>query len=113
MYSEKNKTVILTCQITALDGNVQWYRLNPEETYSQGQIVNTMLPQHRRLKVVGNFDKGEFNLQISQVRRLDTGKYSCSTKTNQSIITKEVYLQITGKYILCKVIYHIKEVFGV
>lgn len=100
VYSKKNTTVVLKCQFNTSDGNVQWYRLNPEKTYSQGQKVNPLLPQHKRLRVVGNFIEGEFNLQISKMRDQDTGKYYCSANTNQSIITKAVFLQIAGKHVL-------------
>lgn len=91
-------TVVLTCPIKVLNGKVQWYRLNPEGTYSQGQTVNQDLLQHNRLKVVGNFSEGEFNLQISKVTIQNRGKYLCSAYINKSLITKSVYLQITGNH---------------
>lgn len=79
---------------------MQWYQLYPEETYSQGQVVNNQLSQPERFKVVGNFNEGEFNLQINNITGNDEGKYHCSANINQSFITKTVYLQVTGKHLL-------------
>ncbi|CAC5378118.1 unnamed protein product [Mytilus coruscus] len=96
VQSKIDTTVVLTCPLRVLNGKVQWYQLNPEETYSQGQTVNNQLPQPERFKVVGNFNEGEFNLQIDKITRSDEGKYHCSANINQSFITKTVYLQVTA-----------------
>ncbi|CAC5382121.1 LRRC4C [Mytilus coruscus] len=106
-------TVYLPC--INIQGNIiiQWLRLNENTetvdstyttTYTDGWTVNTNLPQHERLGIVGLTGGEKYDLKISNLIKEDSGRYSCAVDnpngTRYSYVTLKVEdLQMTISYL--------------
>ncbi|XP_076100860.1 uncharacterized protein LOC143070463 [Mytilus galloprovincialis] len=84
------ETVILQCQTS--ENRSQWIRENT--VYGDRGIVNINLPHKDKLKIVGNIQRGEYNLQIENVSRADAGVYKCIKTIDGKVNTTEVLLNI-------------------
>lgn len=86
--------VILQCQ--TFENRSQWIRENT--VYGDRGIININLPHKDKLKIVGNIQRGEYNLQIENVSRADAGVYKCIKTIDGNVNTTEVLLNIVGLY---------------
>ncbi|CAG2221412.1 unnamed protein product [Mytilus edulis] len=84
------ETVILQCQTS--ENRSQWIRENT--VYGDRGIININLPHKDKLKIVGNIQRGEYNLQIENVSRADAGVYKCIKTIDGNVNTTEVLLNI-------------------
>ncbi|XP_063431128.1 uncharacterized protein LOC134713770 [Mytilus trossulus] len=84
------ETVILHCQ--TFENRSQWIRENT--VYGDRGIININLPHKHKLKIVGNIQRGEYNLQIENVSRADAGVYKCIKTIDGKVNTTEVLLNI-------------------
>ena len=70
-------------------------------TYSEDNQINPSLEHANRLRVVGNFSIGIYNLQILNVSLVDEGIYRCSYVYNKISHTKDIRVSLKrSKYYL-------------
>ncbi|XP_071173098.1 uncharacterized protein [Mytilus edulis] len=96
-------TAYLPCK--NIQGNIiiQWLRLNENTetvdstfttTYTDGWTVNTNLPHHERLGIVGIEGGEKYTLEVSNLTKEDAGRYSCTIDnpngTHYSYVTLKV-----------------------
>jgi hypothetical protein len=69
--------------------------------YADGNQINPSLEHANRLRVVGNFNRGIYNLQIVNVSLADEGLYRCSYTNNNISHTKDIRVSLKrSKYYL-------------
>ena len=66
--------------------------------YAENNQINPSLEHTNRLRVVGNFSIGIYNLQILNVSLVDEGLYRCSYANNKISHTKEIRVSLNSKY---------------
>jgi hypothetical protein len=69
-------------------------------TYADGNRIYPSLEHANRLRVVGNFSIGIYNLQILNVSLVDEGLYRCSYTYNNITHTKDIRVSLKSKYYL-------------
>jgi hypothetical protein len=70
-------------------------------TYADGNQIDSSLEHANRLRVVGNFSIGIYNLQILNVSLVDEGIYRCSYTYNKINHTKDILVSLKrSKYYL-------------
>ncbi|CAC5408017.1 unnamed protein product [Mytilus coruscus] len=84
------ETVILQCQ--TFGNQSQWIR--DDTVYGDRWNININLPNKDKLKIVGNIQREEYNLQIENVSRTDAGVYRCIKPIDRKVNTTEVLLNI-------------------
>ncbi|CAC5370905.1 unnamed protein product [Mytilus coruscus] len=90
------ETAVLPCQNIPGNKVIQWLRLNPsknvtENTYTDGQTVNTDLPFHRRISI--NISPEEkYDLNIINVSKEDEGTYRCAFIQDARVKSQDVRL---------------------
>ncbi|XP_052100506.1 uncharacterized protein LOC127734590 [Mytilus californianus] len=90
MVGRVGETVILRCQ--TFGNQSQWIR--DDIVYGDRRNININLPNKDKLKIVGNIQRGEYNLQIENVSRADAGVYRCIKTIDRQVNTTEVLLNI-------------------
>ena len=69
--------------------------------YADGNQIDPSLEHANRLRVVGNFNRGIYNLQILNVSLVDEGLYRCIYVTNNVTHLKEIRVSLKrSKYYL-------------
>ena len=66
--------------------------------YAEDNQINPSLEHANRLRVVGNFSIGIYNLQILNVSLVDEGIYRCSYENNNTSHTKGIRVSLKSKY---------------
>ena len=66
--------------------------------YAEDNQINPSLEHANRLRVVGNFSIGIYNLQILNVSLVDEGLYRCSYTNNKINHTKGIRVSLKSKY---------------
>jgi hypothetical protein len=69
-------------------------------TYADDNQINPSIEHANRLRVVGNFSIGIYNLQIQNVSLVDEGLYRCEYVNNNVIHTKYIRVSLKSKYYL-------------
>ena len=101
----EGSTLILTCP-TNFSTRTLWEKspvTHPRfTTYADNSKIDPSIEHANRLRVVGNFSIGIYNLQILNVSQLDEGIYRCSYINNNMYIShyKEIRVSIKSKYYL-------------
>ena len=67
-------------------------------TYADGNQIDPSLEHANRLRVVGNFSIGIYNLQILNVSLVDEGLYRCTYTNNKISHTKDIPVSLKSKY---------------
>jgi hypothetical protein len=66
-------------------------------TYADDNQINPSIEHANRLRVVGNFSIGIYNLQIQNVSLVDEGLYRCEYVNNNVIHTKYIRVSLKSK----------------
>lgn len=80
--------ILLKCPYKANKGsNLNWFKLSEStsEVYSENDWINKFSltrDVYERLTVTGNHTIGEYNLNISDVKKSDQGVYECSISSS-------------------------------
>ncbi|XP_071137608.1 uncharacterized protein [Mytilus edulis] len=90
------ETAVLPCQNIPGNNVIQWLRLNPsknvtENTYTDGQTVNSELPFHRRISIT-NSPEDRYDLTIVNVSKKDEGTYRCAFIQGTKVRSHDVRL---------------------
>ncbi|XP_052101463.1 hemicentin-1-like [Mytilus californianus] len=91
-YVRIGGTVILKCPFNGLVPVVTW-RYN-HQVYSMATEINTNIPHHKRLAVVGNHSTGEFFLQIRNITDGDLGTYICVSTSDNKVVDSSMQLML-------------------
>lgn len=97
-----DSTIVLNCSIQGLSPQLSIIWIGPpKETYysMQDHIYLENIPKDLkpRLRIVGNFRRGFYNLQIKDLHFSDTGFYICH-QFRSSINNEYFYLDVIGMY---------------
>ncbi|XP_072547806.1 nephrin [Salminus brasiliensis] len=84
-------TALLKCEVLRASGAIQWVKdgllLGPQRS----------LPGHPRYSMTGDENKGQYHLQIEDVRLEDDSPYECQagrSKTSRPIVSRTVWLNV-------------------
>ena len=66
--------------------------------YADGNQIDPSLEHANRLRVVGNFSIGIYNLQILNISLVDEGLYRCSYTNNNTSHTKGIRVSLKSKF---------------
>jgi hypothetical protein len=95
----EGSTLLLKCS-TSFSTDKRWEKSALTDfnltTYADDNQINPSLEHANRLRVVGNFSIGIYNLQILNVSLADEGLYRCSYKNNKNSYTKKI--RVKSKY---------------
>jgi magnesium-transporting ATPase (P-type) len=93
--------IILKCPLSSSNRTI-WKKSPPTDChftkYTQENKINPSIEHADRLRVVGNFSIGIYNLQILNVSLVDEGLYRCSYSNNNISHTKEIRVSLKSKY---------------
>jgi hypothetical protein len=67
-------------------------------TTADGNHIDPSLEHANRLRVVGNFSIGIYNLQILNVSLVDEGLHRCSYTNNNTSHTKGIRVSLKSKF---------------
>jgi hypothetical protein len=94
----EGSTLILKCPLSSSNRTI-WKKSPPTDCrftkYTQENKINPSIEHADRLRVVGNFSIGIYNLQILNVSLVDEGLYRCSYSNNN---TKDIRVSLKSKY---------------
>ena len=97
----EGSTLILKCPPSS-SNRTAWKKSPPTDCrftqYAEDNKINPSLEHANRLRVVGNFSIGIYNLQILNVSLVDEGLYMCSYANNKISHTKEIRVSLNSKY---------------
>ena len=97
----EGSTLILKCPPSSLN-RTTWKKSPPTDCrftqYAEDNKINPSLEHANRLRVVGNFSIGIYNLQILNVSLVDEGLYRCSYTNNNTTHTKGIQVSLKSKY---------------
>ena len=95
----EGSTLLLKCS-TSFSTDKRWEKSALTDfnltTYADDNQINPSLEHANRLRVVGNFNRGIYNLQIVNVSLADEGLYRCSYTNNTNSYTKKI--RVKSKY---------------
>ena len=99
----EGSTLILRCS-TSSSTSKQWEK-SPLTgfyftTYSDLNQIDPSIEHANRLRIVGNFSIGIYNLQILNVSLVDEGIYRCTSLNNSVIHYKDIRVSLKSKYYL-------------
>ena len=102
----EGSTLILGCH-TSFPTRRSWQKSPLTDfnftTYADGIQIDPSIEHANRLRVVGNFSIGIYNLQILNVSLVDEGMYRCSHTYNNSYTIRqyiEIRVSLKSKYYL-------------
>ena len=97
----EGSTLILRCP-TSFSTHKMWQKSPLTDvlftTYADGSQINPSIEHANRLRVVGNFSIGIYNLQILNVSLVDEGIYKCSYTNNDISHSKDIRVSLKSKY---------------
>lgn len=62
--------------------------------------INTDIPHHKRLAVVGNHSAGEYFLQIMNITDVDLGTYICVSTSDTNVVDSSTQLMLMGMWMV-------------
>ena len=93
----EGSTLILKCPLSSSNRTI-WKKSALTDlnftTYADGYQIDPSLEHANRLRVVGNFSIGIYNLQILNVSLVDEGLYRCSYTYNKISHTKDIRVSL-------------------
>ena len=100
----EGSTLILKCPPSS-SKQILWEKSPPTilnfTKYAEDNQINPSLEHANRLRVVGNFSIGIYNLQILNVSLVDEGIYRCSYANNKISHTEDIRVSLKrSKYYL-------------
>jgi hypothetical protein len=99
----EGSTLILRCS-TSSSTHTSWHKSPLTDfnftIYAGGNQINPSIEHANRLRVVGNFSIGIYNLQIQNVSLVDEGIYRCRYVNNNVIHLKYIRVSLKSKYYL-------------
>jgi hypothetical protein len=99
----EGSTLILRCSNSSSTYNM-WFKSPLTDfnltQYTSGNQINPSIEHANRLRVVGNFSIGIYNLQIQNVSLVDEGIYRCTYIHNDIDHLKEIRVSLKSKYYL-------------
>lgn len=94
-YAVEGKSVILLCPLWSKTSVVSW--TGPQNvTYSINGVVNKNILYSQKISVVGNNEKGEYNMLLQRLEVADYGRYKCETLVNGMFAVHAIFLQKAG-----------------
>ncbi|CAC5384564.1 unnamed protein product [Mytilus coruscus] len=95
-YGAVGDIVVLPCRHNASAKEQRWRR---DSTFlSFGLFINTNVLDNTRFKIIGDINKGEYNLQISNIRQEDFDTYWCEIQIKEHVSRTEVKLDHIERY---------------
>ena len=99
----EGSTLILRCS-TSSSNHTSWEKSLLTDfnftLYASGNQIDPSIEHANRLRVVGNFSIGIYNLQIQNVSLVDEGIYRCEYVNNNVIRSKYIIVSLKSKYYL-------------
>jgi hypothetical protein len=99
----EGSTLILRCSNSS-STHTSWEKSQLTDlhftTYTYNNQINPSIEHANRLRVVGNFSIGIYNLQIQNVSLVDEGLYRCIYVNNNVIHTTYIRVSLKSKYYL-------------
>ncbi|CAC5391186.1 unnamed protein product [Mytilus coruscus] len=77
--------------------SVLWFGPENLVSYTRNGQINKDIQRQHRLKISGNSFKGEYNLQIRNLSRMDDGLYRCASVVNGQSVTADFMLKVLRK----------------
>ncbi|XP_071132688.1 protein turtle-like [Mytilus edulis] len=95
LFALNSSTVQLECPYAASDGRRIVWKYSARsifKTYSEGNMINPTFAKDlkERLQITGNHTKGEYHLNISDIRESDEGTYECTLSGSIGIHTEQL-----------------------
>ena len=99
----EGRTLILRCPASS-SNHTTWQKSplthNYFTVYADNSNIDPSIEHANRVRVVGNFSIGIYNLQILNVSLVDEGIYKCSYTNNDSGHSKTIRVSLKSKYYL-------------
>lgn len=93
------ENVIMKCNISNLGIDVKW--IHNTTVYWHKKVYNRRISSQGRFDIIGNHEKGEYNLRMHITSLMDAGKYICSWFIKgqpYDLMTSEYQLKVNGKF---------------
>ncbi|VDI59758.1 Hypothetical predicted protein [Mytilus galloprovincialis] len=77
--------------------SVLWFGPENLVSYTRNGQLNKNVQRQHQLKISGNASRGEYNLEIRNVSRIDGGLYRCASVVNGQSVTADFMLKVLRK----------------
>lgn len=77
--------------------SVLWFGPENLVSYTRNGEINKVVKRQHRLIITGNASKGEYNLEIRNLSRMDGGLYRCASVVNGQSMAADFMLKVLRK----------------
>lgn len=97
MIALHGESCILICPFKSTTKSVLWFGPKSLVSYTKNWQINTDIGRQHRIRIVGNYSIGEFNLAVHNLSRMNYGLYRCASIVNGRSVTSDFMLKILRK----------------